>query len=162
MSPSERAAPVGADGEPRQSLQKICAARIGTIYVETSARNEYAPNRERKPLSSDDESREPGTSTRTETEVEEGTSEEVLTPEEEKVVRARHGLAEEGDHELEFALGASEEAAEKIANLERFLLETFRDRETGKVYFSDVDPEDVSEGNEDAKRQIVEALRDDD
>lgn len=127
-----------------------------------SVRSECVPKLERIPLSSDDEKRERGTATTTETETGEKGDEEVLTPEEEKVVRARHGLAEDGDHELEFALGASEEAEEKLANLESFLLETFQERETGKVYFSDVDPEDVSEGDAEAKRQIVEALQEDD
>lgn len=106
-------------------------------------------------MSSDDENQESRTTTRTET-----TSDDVLTPEEEKVVRARHGLAEDDDHELEFALGASEETAEKLAHLESFLMETFQERETGKVYFSDVDPDDVSDGDTEAKRQIVEALKD--
>jgi hypothetical protein len=126
-----------------------------------SVDHECVPKIARLPLSSNDEQRERGTATTTETEGDGEATDEVLTPEEEKVVRARHGLAEDGDHELEFALGASEQAEEKLANLESFLLGAFQERESGTVYFSDVDPDDVSEGDEDAKRQIVEALRDD-
>lgn len=140
---------------------KICDSRIAAVYMRVSVEHECVPKIARIPLSSDDEKRERGTATTTETEGEGEATDEVLTPEEEKVVRARHGLAEDGDHELEFALGASEEAEAKLANLESFLVEAFQERETGKVYFSDVDPEDVSEGDEEAKRQIVEALQDD-
>lgn len=86
----------------------------------------------------------------------------MLTPQEEKVVRARHGLAEEGDHELGFALGADDETRAKLANLEKFLVEAFEERETGKVYFSDVDAADGPADDEEAKRQIVDTLKDDD
>lgn len=117
---------------------------------------------ERQPLSSDDSKRDRRTATTTETDRDEESTEDVLTPQEEKVVRARHGLAEEGDHELEFALGADEETRAKLANLEKFLVEAFEERETGKVYFSDVDAAEVAAEDEEAKRQIVDTLKDDD
>ena len=107
-------------------------------------------------MSSDEQKQEQGTATRTQTEE---TSEEVLTPQEEKVVRARRGLAEDDDHELSFGLGANEEAREKMARLESFLLGAFRERESGRVYFSDVEAETTAE-DEAAKNKIVDALSD--
>lgn len=50
---------------------------------------------------------------------------DVLTTEEEHVLRMRHGLGEGDEYELKFGLGANEEALLKLANLERFLLEKF-------------------------------------
>lgn len=112
-------------------------------------------------MSSDDQKQERGTATTTRTDTGE-TSEDVLTTEEERVVRARHGLSEEDDHELKFALGASEEAKAKMAKLESFLLEAFQEREKGKVYFSDVEAEDVAADDPEAKNKIVDALSDED
>jgi len=114
-------------------------------------------------LSSDDQNEKRGTTTTTTqtTEVDE-TTDEVLTPEEEKVVRARHGLDEDGDHELSFGLGASDEAKQKMARLEEFLVGAFQEREKGKVYFSDVEAEGPEPDDAEAKNKIVEALSDDD
>lgn len=114
-------------------------------------------------MSNDDQNEKRGTTTTTKqtTEVDE-TAEEVLTPEEEKVVRARHGLDEDGDHELSFGLGASEEAKEKMARLEEFLVGAFQEREQGKVYFSDVEGEGPEPDDAEAKNKIVEALSNDD
>ena len=50
---------------------------------------------------------------------------DALTPQEERVVRLRHGLGEGDDYALKFGLGASEETLMKLANLERFLVEKF-------------------------------------
>lgn len=118
---------------------------------------------ERKPLSSDEQKQQRGTTTSTETErADESTDEDLLTPEEEKVVRARHGLAEDGDHELSFGVGASEEAREKMARLEDFLVGAFQERETGEIYFSDVADEVGDPDDAEAKEKIVDALKDED
>lgn len=50
---------------------------------------------------------------------------DALTPEEERVVRLRHGLSEGDDYALKFGLGASQETLMKLANLEQFLVEKF-------------------------------------
>ncbi len=78
---------------------------------------------------------------------------DVLTPEEEKVVRMRHGLAEDDDHELKFGLGANEEVLAKLANLEKFLVAKFTatDKLEGVFDGDHVDSE--------AKRQIIRKLK---
>ncbi|RAL22154.1 hypothetical protein DL240_09875 [Lujinxingia litoralis] len=48
---------------------------------------------------------------------------DVLSPQEEKVLRMLHGLSEEDSHELKFALGADEETRLKLAMMERDLHE---------------------------------------
>ena len=113
-------------------------------------------------MSSDEHKKQRGTTTSTETERADESTEELLTPEEEKVVRARHGLTEDADHELSFAAGASEEAKEKMARLEDFLLGAFQEREKGEVYFSDVREEVGEPDDAEAKEKIVDALSDDD
>ncbi len=65
--------------------------------------------------------------TTTETEVVQKPQElEVLTAEEEKVLRMLHGLSEEGSHELKFALGADEELRHRLTLLEHYLMELFK------------------------------------
>lgn len=54
------------------------------------------------------------------------TSLDVLTPEEEKVLRMRNGLSEPDDHALSFALGASEETKARLALMEKYLIELFQ------------------------------------
>lgn len=78
---------------------------------------------------------------------------DVLTPEEEKVVRMRHGLAEEGDHELKYGLGANEEALAKLANLEKFLVEKFTKTEKLEGVF------DGTHVDSEAKRKIIHSLK---
>lgn len=77
----------------------------------------------------------------------------VLTPEEEKVVRMRHGLAEEGDHELKFGLGANEEVLAKLANLEKFLVTKFTATEKLEGVF------DGDHVDREAKRMIIHKLQ---
>lgn len=60
--------------------------------------------------------------TTTQTERTVRTEEDLLTPAEEKAVRMVHGLAEGPEHELQFGLGANEEALAKLASLEQFLV----------------------------------------
>ena len=50
---------------------------------------------------------------------------DVLTPEEEKVLRMLHGLSEENTHLLKFALGADEEVRLRLAMMEKYLVELF-------------------------------------
>ncbi len=115
-------------------------------------------------MSSDEHDEQRGTTTTTSTETEPAgeSTDEILTPQEEKVVRARHGLEEDDDHELSFGLGASDEAREKMARLEQFLVGAFQERQTGRVYFSDVDAEVAEPDDAEAKNKIVEALDDED
>lgn len=51
---------------------------------------------------------------------------DVLTSEEEKVLRMLHGLSEEGPHPLKFALGADADSLAKLAMMEKQLVELFR------------------------------------
>jgi type II secretory pathway predicted ATPase ExeA len=51
---------------------------------------------------------------------------EVLTAEEEKVLRMLHGMSEEDSHELKFALGADEELRHRLTLLEHYLMELFK------------------------------------
>lgn len=68
------------------------------------------------------------TTTTTCTEVEPATEQslDVLTPQEEKVLRMIHGLSEPGTHVLKFGLGASEETRLQLAALEMFLVQNMR------------------------------------
>lgn len=101
------------------------------------------------------------TTTRTTTETE-GT-EDVLTPLEEKVIRARHGLDEDGDHELQFGLGADEETKQALARLESFLVDAFQERETSRGDDEHFFPANrVDADDNDAKQKIIDALSDDD
>lgn len=52
---------------------------------------------------------------------------EVLLPEEEKVLRMRHGLSEDDSHVLQYAVGASDESKAKLALIEEALLSAFYD-----------------------------------
>ena len=75
---------------------------------------------------SNKESKKKPSSTTTTTE---GASEEAesslegLTPTEEKVIRMRRGLSEDDNRELEFGLGAGEEAQMKLAMIEQQLVD---------------------------------------
>lgn len=71
--------------------------------------------------------KETGTSTVTTTveEVETEDFEIGLSPEEEKIIRMRHGRSLEGHEALEFAGGASEETRLKLALMEANLLDAF-------------------------------------
>ena len=116
---------------------------------------------ERIPLTDDkDAPKSTETTTRTTSDTE--VSDEVLTPLEEKVVRARHGLDEDGDHELQFGLGADEETQKALARLEAFLVDAFEKRETtrgGEEHFFPANR--VEAGDNDAKQKIIDALSDD-
>ncbi len=72
---------------------------------------------------------------------------EGLTPTEEKAVRMLNGLGEDGDHRLQFALGANEEALAQLALMENHLLNVFGRTEK-------VEPEHM-----DAKARIIDALK---
>lgn len=64
---------------------------------------------------------------------------EMLSAEEEHVVRMRHGLGEGDEHALKFGLGASNETMAKLANLEKFLVDKFaQDRKIEGVFEDDV------------------------
>jgi hypothetical protein len=77
---------------------------------------------------------------------------EALTPEEEKVLRMRHGLSEDDNHSLKFALGANEEAQAKLAMMEKNLVDAFQWGETTRF--------EVTEDHIEAKAKIIEKLRD--
>jgi hypothetical protein len=101
------------------------------------------------------------TTTRTTTETE-GT-EEVLTPLEEKVIRARHGLDEDDDHELQFGLGADDETKQALARLESFLVDAFQKRDASRGDAEHFFPANRVEADDnDAKQKIIDALSDDD
>lgn len=72
----------------------------------------------------------------------------MLTPEEEHVVRMRHGLGEGDDYQLKFALGATADTLAKLANLEKFLVEKFaKDTTISGVFdaeIADVEAESVT------------------
>lgn len=68
------------------------------------------------------------TSVTTTTETREATATpdfDVLTPEEEKVLRMLHGLSEDERHQLKFALGADDEVRLRLALMEKYLIELF-------------------------------------
>jgi hypothetical protein len=97
------------------------------------------------------------TATTTVTEEAEGRADlDVLTPEEEKVVRMRHGLAEDEDHELKYGLGADEEVMAKLANLEKFLVDKFARTEKLEGVF------DGDHVDSEAKRMIIHKLKEQD
>lgn len=78
----------------------------------------------------DDNKRQRQTTTTTTTSTEtrresDGQGSNVLTPQEEKVVRMLHGMSEPGEHELKFALGASADVKLKLAMMEHELQELF-------------------------------------
>lgn len=106
---------------------------------------------------------------RTETRTTETTESEALTAEEEKVIRMRRGLAEDGDRELEFGEGADEATEEKLKQLEAFLVEAFESREAGERYLADADYGELEvdeAGGESAeasetKQKIIDELSDD-
>ncbi len=81
---------------------------------------------------------------------------DVLTPEEERVVRMRHGLAEDDEYEPKFGLGANEEALAKLANLEKFLVEKFTATEKLEGVF------DGATVDVEAKRMIIHKLQEQD
>ena len=97
-------------------------------------------------LSNKDEQRQDeatrSTVTVREQEESEETSFEGLTPEEEKVIRMRHGLSEDGSHRLKFALGADEESRAKLALMEKNLIDTFDE------------PEDLDDGSVEPPNEI--------
>lgn len=105
----------------------------------------------------------------TETRTTESTQTDHLTKQEEKVVRMRRGLAEGDDHELEFGVGADEATADKLAQLEAFLVEAFDEQETGERYLADaeygVEGAEKSSGDgqseTDTKQKIIDELSDD-
>ncbi|RVU43639.1 hypothetical protein EA187_12495 [Lujinxingia sediminis] len=65
---------------------------------------------------------------------------DVLSPQEEKVLRMLHGLGEEDTHELKFALGADEETRLKLAMMERELHEALAPN--GPIAAGDLDEGD--------------------
>ena len=82
-------------------------------------------------MSSDHDTKRQATTTvttTTETQTEQalaGSELNVLSPQEEKVLRMLHGMSEEDAHQLKFALGASEESRLNLARLEHYLLQMF-------------------------------------
>ena len=78
---------------------------------------------------------------------------EGLMPEEEKALRMLHGLSEPDDHALQFALGANEDTAAKLALMEKHLLDAFG--------WGELETFQVDEEHLDAKAKIIDALRDD-
>lgn len=62
---------------------------------------------------------------------------DMLSIEEEHVVRMRHGLGEGDDYELKFGLGATSETLAKLANLEKFLVDKFAQDTTISGVFDD-------------------------
>jgi len=72
----------------------------------------------------------------------------MLSPEEEHVVRMRHGLGEGDDYALKFGLGATPETLAKLANLEAFLVEKFAQKTpisgVFDAEFADVEAESVT------------------
>lgn len=48
---------------------------------------------------------------------------DILTPQEEKALRMLHGLTEGDDHVLKFAVGASEETTQRLALIEKRLMD---------------------------------------
>lgn len=108
---------------------------------------------------SDDNGKTTETTTRTDTETREGREDvDGLTPEQEKVIRARHGLSEDGDHQLSFALGADEETEQALARLESFLVEAFGERSSGEHFFPSNRTEESADNE--VKRKIIDALKD--
>lgn len=93
------------------------------------------------------------TTTTTETSEQIKKDDDLLSPTEEKAVRMVHGLAEGDEHELQFGLGANEEAMAKLANLEKFLVEKFQGetRQIDGVFDKNLD-------DNDAKRMIIDRL----
>lgn len=80
-------------------------------------------------MSSHEEKRLRNTSTVTTTQTQQETVApdlDVLTPQEEKVLRMLHGLSEENKYELKFALGADEELQLRLAKMEKYLVELFQ------------------------------------
>lgn len=80
-------------------------------------------------MSSHDDNRVRNTSTVTTTQTQHETVTpdlDVLTPQEEKVLRMLHGLSEENKYELKFALGADEELQFRLAKMEKYLVELFQ------------------------------------
>lgn len=75
-----------------------------------------------------------------------------LSPLEEKALRMAHGLTEDDNHELSFALGADQETRLKLAMMERHLLDAFQ---WGELTTFEIDEQHVE-----AKAKIIDKLRD--
>lgn len=88
-------------------------------------------------------------STTTQERVEQGF--EGLLPEEEKAMRMLHGLSEEGDHELQFAVGADAETRLKLAMIEKELIEAFSRTPAPLL--------DLEDRHLEAKSKIIDALK---
>jgi hypothetical protein len=86
------------------------------------------------------------------TEERQETNFEGLAPEEEKALRMLHGLTEKDDHELKFALGASEETRLKLAMMEKHLLDAFQ--------WGELSTFEISDQHVEAKAKIIDKLRD--
>lgn len=76
---------------------------------------------------------------------------EGIAPEEEKVLRMLHGLTEEDDHELKFALGANEETRLKLAMMEKHLLDAFQ--------WGELSTFEIGDQHVEAKAKIIDKLR---
>jgi hypothetical protein len=100
--------------------------------------------------------RSTGTTTVTEEARPQSEGMDMLTAEEEKVVRMRRGLAEDDEHEPKFGLGANEEALAKLANLEKFLVAKFTATEKLEGVF------DGDHVDSEAKRMIIHKLQEQD
>lgn len=76
---------------------------------------------------------------------------EGISPEEEKALRMLHGLTEDDDHELKFALGANEETRLKLAMIEKHLLNAFQ--------WGELSTFEIKDEHVDAKAKIIDKLR---
>lgn len=63
---------------------------------------------------------------------------DVLTTEEEKVLRMLHGLSEDDKHRLKFALGADEELQLRLAMMEKYLVELFQGEKLDEDLMEDI------------------------
>ena len=74
-----------------------------------------------------------------------------LLPEEEKALRMLHGLSEDGDRALSFAVGADHETKLKLAMIEQELIQAFS-RTAGPLL-------DLEDRHLEAKSKIIDALK---
>lgn len=86
-----------------------------------------------------------------------GQSLDILSPQEEKVLRMHHGLSEGDDHVLKFGVGASEETRVKLAMIEQFLIESMK---AAPMQGSVMIEEEVELADSAAKQSIIARLLD--
>ncbi len=86
-----------------------------------------------------------------------GQSLDILSPQEEKVLRMHHGLSEGDDHVLKFGVGANEDTRVKLAMIEQFLIESMKAQ---PIQGSVMIDEDVELVDSEAKQSIIARLLD--